>query len=117
MRQLLITVDYTDPTDKFWWDSSIKKSVVNFDPEKQTIHELVKELCEEQDGMELSYKGKPRGNVYRDVEGGGSEIVGYMYRGKGEVHDRNMYRPKMVFWDVWVTIKAVEKFEFENLDA
>ena len=116
MKQVMITVDYRDNTGKLWWDSSIKKTVVDFDPEKQSIHDVVKELCDEQDGMALSYKGRPQGNVYRDTKDGGSEVVGYMYRGKGEVHDRQMPKPVMVFWDVWVTIKAVEKFEFENID-
>lgn len=116
MKQVMITVDYRDNTGKYWWDSSIKKVVVDFDPEKQSIHDVVKELCDEQDCMELSYKGRPQGNVYRDTKDGGSEVVGYMYRGKGEVQDRNMTKAVMVFWDVWVTIKAVEKFEFEMID-
>jgi hypothetical protein len=115
MKQVLINVSYDDPTGKFWWESSIKKKVVDFDPEKQSIHDVIKELCAEEDYMELSYKGKPRANVFRDTKDGSEEIVGYIYRGKGEVHDRNMVKPVMVFWDVWVTLKAVEKFEFETI--
>jgi hypothetical protein len=116
MKKLLITVDYSENTRKWWFDSSIKKLKVTFDPEKQTIHELIKEVCEDQDGMELTYKGKPQGNVYRDLKAGGSEIVGYMYRGKSEIYDRNMPKAVMVFWDVWVTIEEVIKFEFEKLE-
>ena len=72
----------------------------------------------EEDGMELTYKGKPQGNVYRDNKTTGeSEIVGYMYRGKIEIHDRNMPKAVMAFFDVWVNIKLIEKFEFENIDA
>ena len=118
MKKILVDVSYSDNTGKFWFDSSIKNLTVDFDPDKQTIHELVKEVCEEEDGMELTYKGKPQGNVYRDNKTTGkSEIVGYMYRGKSEIHDRNMVKPVLAFFDVWVSIKQIEKFEFENIDA
>ena len=122
MKKLLLDVSYSDNTGKFWFDSSIKKLTVDFDPKKQTIHELVKEVCDEQDGMEITYKGKPQGNVYRDLKDAngkitGSEIVGYVYRGKSEIFDRNMTKPVMAFFDVWVTIKQVEKFQFEEIDA
>ena len=122
MKKLLLNVSYSDNTGKFWFDSSIKKLTVDFDPKKQTIHELVKEVCDEQDGMEITYKGKPQGNVYHDLKDAngkitGSEIVGYVYRGKSEIFDRNMTKPVMAFFDVWVTIKQVEKFQFEEIDA
>jgi hypothetical protein len=122
MKELLLKVDYTDSTRKFWCDSSIKNMTVEFDPDKQTIHELIKEVCDERDGMKLSYKGKPQGNVYRDVKDANgkvtdTKIVGYMYRGKIEIFDRNMTKPVTALFDVWVTIKFVEKFEFEVLDV
>lgn len=115
MKKLLITIDFRDPSDKFWWDCSIKNKVFGFDPEKQTIHELVKEICEEE-GMTLTYKGKPKGNIYREYKDKPAETVGYLYRGKSEIQDRNMVRPVMVFWDVWVEIRSVEKFEIQNVD-
>jgi hypothetical protein len=115
MKEVLLTIDFRDPTDKFWWDSGIKNETHSYDPEKQTIHDLVMEICEDA-GMELTYKGKPRGNVYRDSKDGSSRKVGYMYRGKGEIQDRSMVRPVMVFWDVWVEIKGVEKFEIVDID-
>lgn len=116
MKKLLLTINFCDPTDKFYWDSGIKNQVCEFDPEKQTIHELIKEVCDDA-GMELTYKGKPRGNVYRDLKDGGSEIVGYMYRGKAEIQDRSMPKAVMVFWDVWVEIHTVEKFEFVDMEC
>ena len=106
MKEVLLTINFTDPTDKFWWDCGIKNKLFSYDSEKQTIHDLVKKICDDE-GMELSYKGKPRGNVYVDTKGGETKRVGYIYRGKGEVHDRNMVRPQMVLWDVWVTIKGI----------
>jgi hypothetical protein len=115
MKKLLVTVDYSDNTRKFWMDSSIKRNKVKFDPDKQNIHDLIKEICDKQDGMELTYKGKPQGNVYRDTKDGSSKIVGYMYRGKSEIQDRNMPKAVMVFWDVWVTIEEVIDFEFEQI--
>ena len=121
MKKILVDVSYSDNTEKFWFDSSIKKLTIDFDPDKQTIHELIKEICDEQDGMELTYKGKPQGNVYRDIKTDGkitgTEIVGYMYRGKTEIYDKDMPKAVMAFFDVWVSIKLVEKFEFEEIDA
>jgi hypothetical protein len=114
MKKILLTINFTHNESKFWWDCGIKNKTFDFDPEKQTIHDLIKEVCSDE-GMELSYKGKPQGNVYRDLKDGGVETVGYMYRGKGEVYDRNMPKPVMVFWDIWVTVSTVEKFEFEQI--
>ena len=121
MKKILVDVRYTNDSGKFWSDSYIKNHTLDFDPDKQTIHELIKEVCEEKDGMTLTYKGKPQGNVYRDIKTDGKitspEIVGYVYRGKSEIYDRNMVKPVMAFFDVWVSIKLIEKFEFETIDA
>jgi hypothetical protein len=116
MKKLLITMHIIDPTDKYWWDCSIKNQVVPFDPEKQSIHDLIKKICEDE-GMELSYKGKPQGNMNRDLKTGDSEIIGYVYRGKGKIYDNHLPKPVMVFWDIWVEIHTVEKFEFEEIDC
>lgn len=111
----LIKVDYTDSTGKFWFQSSLKNQVVTFDETKETIHEVIKTLCEDE-GMELTYKGKPQGNVMRDTKDGETKIVGYVYRGKSEIYDRNMIKPQMAYFDVWVTIQKIEEFEFEEID-
>jgi hypothetical protein len=116
MKKILLTLNFTHNENKFWWDSGIKNKVFDFDPETQTIHDLIKEVCESE-YMELSYKGKPQGNVYRDLKDGGSKIVGYMYRGKSEVHDRNMPKAVMVFWDIWAEVRTVEEFEFEEVNS
>ena len=120
MKTLLITVTYTDNTDKFWCESSIKNKRISFDPETQNIHEVVKELCEDEDYMELVYKGKPQGNVYRDViKDGvivGYETIGYIYRGKSEIYDRNMVKPQIGRFDVWVTIDEVLPFTIEDVE-
>ena len=117
---LLISVSYTDNTNKFWMDSQIKNKRILFDPETENIHEVIKELCEEVDYMQLVYNGKPRGNVYRDVldkESNicGYETVGYMYRGKSEIYDRNMSKPEIGRFDVWVIIDEVVPFTIEDL--
>ncbi len=121
MKKILLNVDYSDNTGKFWYDSSIKKLIVDFDPDKQTIHELVKEVCDKQDGMELTYKGKPQGNIYHDIKDVNGKIIGtkkigYIYRGKSEIFDRNMTKPIMAFFDVWTTLKEVIDFEIESID-
>jgi hypothetical protein len=119
-KTLLISVSYSDNTDRFWMDSSIKNKRVVFDPDNENIHEVVKELCSDDDYMELSYKGKPQGNVYRDVLDKetnicGYETIGYMYRGKSEIYDRNMSKPQTGLFDVWVTISEVLPFAIEDL--
>jgi hypothetical protein len=117
MKTLLISIDYTDSTHKFYSDSCIKNKKVKFDPEKQTVHELIKDICEAEDYMELSYKGKPQRNIFRDDKEGNSFICGYLYRGKTVIHDRSMSKPQTALFDVWVTIDEVIKFEFEDLDS
>jgi hypothetical protein len=112
--KLLINVDYRDNSGKFWFDSSIKNKIVSFDPEKETVHSLIKNLCDDE-GMELTYKGKPQGNIFRDFKDGEHKIVGYLYRGKSEICDTHM-KPKTVNFDVWVTINTVSEFVFEELD-
>jgi len=115
MKTLLIKIDYTDSTGKFWFDSYVKNKTFKFNPEEKNIHQFISDICEEE-GMILSYKAKPQGNIFRDDKNGDSQIVGYMYRGKSEIYDRNMTRPKTGFFDVWVTIKEVNNFEFEEID-
>lgn len=119
MKTILISVNYTDNTCKFWFDSSIKNKRISFNPDTDNIHEVVKELCEEE-GMELVYKGKPQGNVYRDVikdgEIVGYETIGYIYRGKSEIYDRNMVKPQTGRFDVWVTIDEVVPFTIEDVE-
>lgn len=110
----LINVDYTDSSEKFWFESYIKNQVVTFDETKETIHDVIKSLCREE-GMILSYNGKPRGYVFRDTRAGEMKIVGYMYRGKSEIHDRDMVKPQIGYFDVWVTIQRIEEFEFEEI--
>lgn len=116
MKTLLINVTYTDDTDKFWCESSIKSKKISFDPETQNIHEVIKELCYEEDYMELVYKGKPQGNVFIDDKEGNAKRIGYMYRGKSEIYDRNMVKPQIGRFDVWVTISEVHDFEIEEID-
>lgn len=120
MKTLLLNVTYSDNTDRFWQESSIKNEKISFDPLTQNIHEVIKELCEEQDGIELSYSGRPRGNVYHDItdkDGNkGYETAGYMYRGKSEIYDRNMIKPKTALFDVWVIISEIVPFTIDELD-
>lgn len=114
MKTLLLKIDYRDNTGKFWFDSSVKNKTVKFDPEKQTIHELIKDVCDEE-GMTLSYNAKPQGNIFRDDKEGNSVITGYLYRGRSEIYDRDMRKPQTGYFDVWVSIREVTSFEFEEI--
>ena len=114
--KILINVNYRDNTNKFWFDSSIKNMSVEFNPKTETVHSLIKTLCEEQDCMELTYKGKPRGNIFHDANDGKVKIDGYIYRGKSEIYDRNMPKSVVVNFDVWVNIKVLSEFTFEFIN-
>ena len=108
MKKLLITIDYRDISNKFWMDSSVKNKKFCFYPEEQTIHELIRSICSEE-YVELTYKGKPRGNIYIDSIDGTSKTIGYMYRGISEIEN------KKAKFDVWVTIYEIIDFKIENV--
>jgi len=109
--KILINIDYTDSTKNFYFDSYIKNKIVEYDPDKKTIHDVIKELCDEE-GMTLTYNAKPKGNVYR-----GDKVIGYMYRGKTDIYDRNMTKPQIAYFDVWSEIYQVEEFTYlKNID-
>lgn len=116
MKEVLLTLDYRDNTNKFWFESYCKNKIVAYDPEKESIHEVIKNVCKDE-GMILTYGGKPNGNVYRDKKDGTSFIVGYMYRGKSEIHDRDMPKPQTGYFDVWATIHEVDDFQFEEIES
>lgn len=113
-KRLLINVSYIDNTNKFWFESLLKNKIVTLEDGKN-IHELIKELCED-DGMKLSYKGKPKGNMFVDGKDGSTKKIGYLYRGKSEIYDRTMSIPQIVLFDVWVSIFAVSDFEIEEIN-
>ena len=121
MKTLLISVSYTDDTNRHWQESYIKNKKVYFNSDTETIHDVIKKHCEEDDGVTLVYKGEPRANIYRDKideEGNISaiETIGYMYRGKTEIYDRNMSKPETGRFDVWVTISEIIPFPIEELE-
>ncbi len=115
MKKVLLKIDYRDNSDKFWFDSYVKNKIVTFDPALKSIHDIVKDVCEDE-GMILTYNGKPQGNIYRDKKDGSSCIVGYMYRGKSEIHDRDMTKAQTGYFDVWAEIHEIVNFEFEEID-
>ena len=111
--KILVNVIYSDNTNKYWFDSSIKNKIVEFNPEEKSIHDLIAELCKNE-GMELSYKNKPQSNIFVDTSNG-SKIVGYVYRGKSELYDDNVRKYKTINFDVWVNIDTIIDFEFEEI--
>lgn len=108
--RVLLNVDYRDNTGKWWFDSYIKNMPVEFDETKESIHKVIERECEEE-GMELSYKGKPQSTMYNKV----GEPIGYVYRGKSEIQDRNMIKSVVALFDVWVSIKTISDFKIEEL--
>jgi len=116
MKTLLLNVTYTDPTGKFWADSSLKNTKVSYDPETP-LHDRIAEVLEDADYMELSYKNKPRSTMYRDKKNGESIPIGYVYRGKTEIYDRSAnINGQRAYFDVWVEISEVANFEIEVVE-
>ena len=115
MERVLLDVDYRDETGKFFADSYIKNkvySVVDGD-----IHKTVKEAIESIDCMEMSYKGKPQGNIYVDDKNGNPVIVGYHYRCKCpyiQKEDRSGFTTG--YFTAWVAIKGVTDYPLEDIE-
>lgn len=114
MTKLLVDITYTDSTHKFWFESGVKNKIFKLENGKN-IHNFIAEICE-QDGMELTYNGKPKGNVFIDTESGETKRIGYMYRGKTEIYDTSFVKPKTAFFNVWVTLKKIVNFEIDEID-
>lgn len=105
IQHVLLSVDYTDNTGKFWSDSYIKNKVYPLD---RDIHNTVKNAIEHDDvGMELSYNGKPQQNVFIDTKDGDTKLVGYIYRVKTKIDGKQAY------FDAWVDIKSVGDYQIE----
>lgn len=115
MKKLLISVNYRDNSGKYYFDSYLKNKVIYVDLEKETIHQVVKNLCEDE-GMELTYKGKPQSNVFVDVKDSEPKVIGYVYRGKSVIEDRNLIKTGMGYFDVWVDIFEVVDFPIETIN-
>lgn len=101
---IIISVNHTDDTGKYWSDSSIKNKIIDV-LEGETIHQAIGRTIESEDYCKMAYKGKPKGNVYRDQKDGTAKIVGYHYRTKHYIENRsdNIQKENVPF-TTWVTI-------------
>lgn len=104
--KILLHIDYTDDTGKFYNDSCIKNTI--FTTEKN-IHETIANAMLEIDYMEVMYEGKPQANVYKDGKDGNPQAVGYIYRVKTDIEGETAK------FDAWVTIKSVEDYSIKEL--
>ena len=100
MQTLLLKADYSDNTGKFWRDSYINNLTAT-QLKGETIHDTVKRIINNTDGVELSYKGKPQCSIYRDIKNGDRKVVGYIYRATDIIDG------KKALFDVWVEIREV----------
>lgn len=110
--KLLLNVDYRDDTGKFWQDSYIKNTVVDFNG---NVHDTIAKALEDIDHMHVSYKRKPRGNVYRDRKDGTSERIGYIYRVQSDIYEGN--KTYKALFDAWVTVLGVESVTIDDIDG
>lgn len=105
----MLKADYRDTTGKFWRDSYIKNIIVT-QSEGETIHDTIKRVVLNNDGLELAYNGEPQANIYRDIKGE-SKIIGYIYRAKDEIDG------KRVMFDLWVEVREVVYLELKDIEA
>ena len=110
--KLLINVNYIDEKKNFWQESFLKNTVITVE-EGETIHAAITRVCEESDGIKMSYRGKPQSEMYR---GKNPKIVGYVYRCKSEIYDGSMPRPQTALFDVWVEISEVKEMELPQIN-
>lgn len=116
MENLLLTVSYTNGHLKngkgdFWADSYLKNTEV---AQNGSLHLSVKKAIEEVDSAEVCCKGKPISSVYRDVNGQ-SVVVGYIYKVKHFISDRNSNFEGYAYFDAWVTIKQTQNLELPEV--
>ena len=120
MIELLITVDYR--AEDYWSESTLKNKS-RFIDENKDIHDQLAKVLYDEDYCTLSYNNRPRSNIYIDIaqpKGAPkqiptSKIVGYMYRGKQNIENKNRKWVDVNF-DVWVSIKKVVEFEFKKIE-
>lgn len=107
MKKLLLNVDYTDNTGKYWQESYVKNMVV-VQQEGEAINDTVRRVVEETDGVKFSYKGKPQSNIFRDVKNGEVKHSGYVYRVQTEIYNQSegINGAKALF-DAWIEISEV----------
>lgn len=113
-KEILLDVAYTDESNKYWHDSYIKNKIFALDDD---IHRVVARAMSEVDGVEMSYKGKPQGNIFVDDKNGTPRPVGYHYRVKTEMWDRaENIRGEKAYFTAWVTVKGIEdKFPIKEI--
>jgi len=116
METVVISVNHEDETGKYWSDSYIKNQTITVE-DGETIHQAIEKALA--DECEMSYKGKPQGNIYRDDKDGNSRIVGYHYRTKHLIADRSADICKYdVPFTTWVTIHgALSPVQLEDIEV
>jgi len=70
----------------------------------------IKRVIEDIDSAEMCYNSKPISTVYRDIKGK-SVVVGYIYKVKHYIADRNAKFCGYAYFDAWVTIKQTQNLE------
>lgn len=111
---LLLSVDYQDRTRRYWHDSIKNKTATVQDGE--SVHQCIARVLKEEHGIELAYKGKPQGNIYRDRADGSDERIGYLYRGSFEVFNDDSRKWETARVDIWATVREVRPLDIEDID-
>lgn len=115
MKKLLIKVDYTDNSKKFWHESYLKNKIITLE-DNQNIHDTIAETIKETDGIVLSYKNRPQSNIYIDDKDEQAHSVGYVYRGSEEIYNNEKGKYEKALFDIWVSIKEVIDYPIEDIN-
>ena len=120
MKTLTLNVVYTNGKlkngkGKFWADSYIKNKEIAQE-NGETIHETVKRAIKEIDCADICYNGKPKLNIYTYNKDGSARIVGYIYRVRHFIADRQANFCGNAYFNAWVNIKQSISIELENIE-
>jgi len=115
MKTYIISVHHDDETGKYWSESQIKSVPVTVN-ENETIHQAIALVLKDRDCCDVSYKGKPQGNIYRDDKDGNSKAVGYLYRTKHDIQNDDG-KWATAYFTTWVTVHGeLVETEMEHIE-
>jgi len=115
MKKLLLTISFVQRQGTWTWNS-LNNLVVDFDPLKESFHDVVKRICNNH-GIEMCFNGTPRGNLFYVDKNNQYNELGYHYRGKTNIFERGMKSPALVYWDINVKVNTINNFSTNDLMA
>lgn len=117
MKKIMLTVSYEcNSRDKngrarYWADSYLKNKIVCME-EKESVHDVVKRVLQDEDFVKCAKKFRPETEIFVDTKDGQAKQVGWIYKVKQSIQKENYSDWVEVPFSAWVEIKAVDDFQF-----